>query len=156
MPRPALHRPDPGTKTCKVCGVAKDTAEFSYKPHGVLNCQTVCKACDRVRQARQFQEWKTTGQYREFRRKQTLREYGMTPAEYAALLHEQSGVCAICGRPPEDGKSLCVDHDHGTGRVRGLLCKPCNLVIGNAQDCPKRLQSAIEYLASRTDVTSER
>jgi hypothetical protein len=56
------------------------------------------------------------------------RTHGVTPDEYAARVRTQGGVCPLCGRIPE--KALVVDHDHGTGAVRGLLCDRCNLQLG--------------------------
>lgn len=77
--------------------------------------------------------------------RQTLRRHGLVPEEYAKLLNEQGGVCAICRRT-QHGKRLAIDHDHLSGRVRGLLCQHCNLALGQFQDDPLRLQAAIEYL----------
>ena len=58
-------------------------------------------------------------------------------------------ACQICGK---DGDvELCVDHDHKTGKVRGLLCRYCNLGIGNLQDSPKLLRSAISYLTEHKE-----
>ncbi len=62
-----------------------------------------------------------------------LAEYGMTQAQYDALLKKQKGLCAICRNPP-DREFLCVDHDHKTGKVRGLLCSPCNARLGHLED----------------------
>jgi hypothetical protein len=59
------------------------------------------------------------------------------------LQEKQAGRCACCGNLQ---KNLVVDHDHDTGRVRGLLCNNCNLMIGYALDDPRRLQLGIEYL----------
>jgi len=75
-------------------------------------------------------------------------EHGMTVAEYEALLTRQGGVCSICGRAPAEvgRKRLVVDHDHVTGRVRGLLCDPCNLGLGAFADDTGRLVSAVRYL----------
>ena len=59
--------------------------------------------------------------------------YGITAAEYAALLAAQGGRCAVCHAteaPTHWRNGLCVDHDHATGRVRGLLCNACNLAAG--------------------------
>lgn len=75
--------------------------------------------------------------------------YGITEAEYEAILYAQGGVCAICGRAKGISKALAVDHDHklGSGReaVRGLLCTTCNhVVIGRYG--PEALQRAIDYL----------
>jgi hypothetical protein len=66
--------------------------------------------------------------------------YGITAAEYDALLAAQGGTCAICEQPPSEkntrahwGEKLCVDHCHETGAVRGLLCNDCNLALGYAK-----------------------
>lgn len=62
----------------------------------------------------------------EYRRNSALRSrYGITTEQYDEMLAEQAGVCAICGNPPKK-RRLYVDHDHDTGRVRGLLCAHCN------------------------------
>ena len=76
--------------------------------------------------------------------------YGITPEEYVSMLDTQESRCAVCGIHNDDlPDSLCVDHDHTTGNVRGLLCKPCNLAIGNMRDNPKLLQKAAHYLTAR-------
>lgn len=59
---------------------------------------------------------------------------------------EQKGVCAICGGPGGPHKSLAVDHHHGTGSVRGLLCGNCNNGLGRFRDNPEFLAKAITYL----------
>lgn len=72
-------------------------------------------------------------------------KYGLTPAEYTAMVLQQDGGCAICHRPP--GKSgFNVDHDHQTGKVRGLLCAGCNRGIGLLQDNHHLLARAADYL----------
>jgi hypothetical protein len=72
--------------------------------------------------------------------------YGLTPAEYDALLVAQGGVCAICGEACSSGQRLSVYHSHKTGRVRGLLCRDHNLMLGLAPDDPARLRAAADYL----------
>ena len=57
--------------------------------------------------------------------------YGLSTADYDALLIQQDGVCRICKRSCSTGKRLAVDHDHGTGAVRGLLCRRCNIGLGH-------------------------
>lgn len=73
--------------------------------------------------------------------------YGLEPGQYDAMLAAQDGRCAICRTDAPGGRgSWHVDHEHATGRVRGLLCHRCNLMLGNAQDDPARLRAAVEYL----------
>lgn len=62
------------------------------------------------------------------------------------MLVGQAGRCLICDRVP--GENLCIDHDHATGRIRGLLCKACNLAIGSLRDSPRLAARASQYLAS--------
>jgi hypothetical protein len=65
------------------------------------------------------------------------------------MLAAQGGVCAACGETPSPrrGKSIWnVDHDHSTGRVRGILCTGCNSAIGHLQDDPERCRKAAAYL----------
>lgn len=58
--------------------------------------------------------------------RQYLRRYGITRAQYLEMNDDQAGRCAICGKPPKT-RDLAVDHNHVTGKVRGLLCAPCNV-----------------------------
>jgi len=71
----------------------------------------------------------------------------MLVEEYDAILVKQGGVCAICARIPLPDKLLHVDHDHGTGVVRGLLCQQCNHAIGLLGDNPSTLRAAVQYLS---------
>lgn len=75
------------------------------------------------------------------------RTYGITAAEYQALLETQDGRCAICRRLPRR-RRLAVDHDHNTGTVRGLLCFTCNFhVLRYVEGDPIAAHNASVYLA---------
>ena len=84
------------------------------------------------------------------------RSFGMTQEEYEARLREQGGGCAVCGRPPKQGKSLHVDHDHETGYVRGLLCFSCNAALGHFHDDIDRIDAALTYVAAKRRVAQLR
>lgn len=71
--------------------------------------------------------------------------YRITPEQYDAMFQAQHGVCAICGRPPKRLR-LAVDHCHVTGTVRGLLCHPCNRLVGHLNDDPVKFRRGAEYL----------
>ncbi len=79
-----------------------------------------------------------------------MKDYGMTIEEYNSILFKQKGCCAICesGQPDVQGRknSFHVDHDHKTGKVRGLLCHNCNVTIGLMKDSPLLLHKAATYL----------
>jgi hypothetical protein len=77
-------------------------------------------------------------------------KYGISIEEYERLLKRQNGRCAICKSPPVNGrgKTLQVDHDHATGRIRGLLCHGCNAGIGNFCESLSNIIAAAAYLAA--------
>lgn len=76
-----------------------------------------------------------------------LRKYGLTMADFDALLESQGGVCAICkGDRNGPGSRFHVDHNHQTGVVRGLLCGRCNTAVGLLQDDPNIAEAAAAYL----------
>jgi len=81
---------------------------------------------------------------RRYDRARWLRRYGLSLADYDAMLARQGGVCGICKR--QSGIRLCVDHCHATGRVRGLLCRTCNSGLGFYQDDPRLTRAATAYL----------
>lgn len=134
-------------------------------PDRVMFAKSLCRQCYRQRQ-----EYKT---YRkEYRQKPLAREkhllymeeyrtknrekgffsrlkrlYGLTREEYFNLLNTQNNKCAICFTEKISGKSrLAIDHDHTTGKVRGLLCNQCNRGLGYLRDDITRFRSAIDYL----------
>ena len=65
---------------------------------------------------------------------------------YERMLYLQNGKCAICGREDNGARRFCVDHDHETGRIRGLLCGRCNTGLGFFEDNTEALRAALEYL----------
>lgn len=76
-------------------------------------------------------------------------QFGLDREDYQAMLDNQGGVCAICKMPPIEDYALSIDHDHTTGIIRGLLCRQCNLGIGNLRDDPRLLRAALRYLKVR-------
>lgn len=74
------------------------------------------------------------------------RKYGLTPKQWEDLYSLQQGRCAICIAPLAEGTKICVDHDHATGVVRGLLCTICNQGLGYFKDDPDRLRRAAAYV----------
>lgn len=79
--------------------------------------------------------------------RQYIRKYGMTAADKAAMLKAQGGKCAVCKSDTPGGRwGWVIDHNHNTGRVRGVLCHHCNTTIGNSLENVSRLEGIIKYL----------
>ena len=91
------------------------------------------------------------------RKKNLLQNYGLTVEQYAEMVSTQSYLCGICGVDFRvESRMPHVDHDHVTGKVRGILCHNCNLMLGQAKDNVETLKNAIAYLESFSNTnTSE-
>lgn len=151
----------PGSRTCAGCDETKPLTAFDARGRRCRDCraierrdpvykarQTEYRRAHRERQrlgipaSRRVLVKKDLGELYSYRA-HILRRYGLTPAEFDAMVVSQSGLCDIC---------LCqlrivnVDHDHTTGRVRGLLCRGCNIGIGAFSDEPERMVSAVAYV----------
>jgi hypothetical protein len=121
--------------------------------NGKLYRQSYCKACGNKKRLEYGKSKPGSHCYRRYHMKQ----YGLTVAQYDAILEAQGHVCAICRHPETHVSSftkktrrLCVDHDHNTGRVRGLLCSRCNRAIGMLGDDLPRLRAVVAYLEAAT------
>lgn len=85
-------------------------------------------------------------------RRRQLRKYGLSADDYALLYEKQNGVCAICGKPETVKNNvgiirlLSVDHDHKTGKVRGLLCMSCNILLGYLEKNSEYISEALVYI----------
>ena len=82
-----------------------------------------------------------------------LRQYGMTLEVYDAMMEEQKWHCPICGvelSKEETATSPRIDHNHETGKVRGILCMKCNSGLGMFKDSPLLLMRAADYLEDRS------
>ena len=84
----------------------------------------------------------------ERRRSYFSRVYGLSMEDFTTLMRSQKDRCAACKLPFSEAKDFwpCVDHDHATGQVRGLLCRLCNLTLGDAHDNPEVLRGLLRYL----------
>lgn len=131
------------SKVCAECRLEKPASDF-YVVDGGRYLSGPCKPCTAVRVARFRAEKRAEHGFDAYH---VMRTYGVTVEQYREMLARQGGVCAVCQREPDDAaRSLCVDHDHETGAVRGLLCRPCNAAIGLLEEDPDRLRAALAYL----------
>jgi hypothetical protein len=160
-------------KRCKKCGLEQPLGNFYKAPTSRDGLRGDCKACnlaakkayyelhredtiarvkrwqqanaDRVNavQRRRRADPQVKQQMRAYHLKRT---YGVSIDEYEAMLAEQDDGCGMCGRPPSEAISLHIDHDHRTGRIRGLLCFRCNNSLGDLEDNPDLLLAGVRYL----------
>lgn len=133
-------------KTCTKCGQTKPLNEFygHKNPNGKRpDCKTCNKALAGVRQKKRRRKTPEV-----FANTALRQKFGISLDVYNLMLEDQGGGCQICGTK-NSGKGkryFSVDHDHKTGRIRGLLCHSCNAGLGMFKDNPDFLQSAIKYL----------
>lgn len=111
------------TKRCSRCQEYKNLDEFHRNSATKDGRASHCKSCHH-RDYYDLEEW---------RERRFKRVYGITLEEYASLYDEQGGRCALCGGESNGRGRLAVDHDHETGRVRGLLCFSCNTALGRLE-----------------------
>ena len=124
-------------KRCRDCGEVKSLTEFPRNRNAKDGRHTYCKPCHNAR-GRESRE-RLYGGNRHYHLK---RRYGIGADEFDRLVELQGGVCPICGREnPEH-----VDHDHESGRVRGLLCMRCNNALGLLREDADVLGNAIGYV----------
>lgn len=118
-------RMDHGKKKCPRCEVVKDLDLFSKTSVGT-GVSDYCKACTKEAALKS--------------------RFGISLLDYNRLMEKQKGTCAICGKTPEQNqKMLAVDHDHKSGRIRGLLCSKCNLCIGYIDKNNMKIVSIFQY-----------
>lgn len=133
-------------KSCTACKETKPIGEFA-RPH-----DTFCQSCVAAKRKKNYRR---PGRGRDMAYAKNLeRNYGMTMEQYQEKVRRQEGKCAICGITPDH--RLHVDHDHRTGAVRDLLCRPCNYALGNAQDSLRVVRAMVAYLESHAREDAER
>lgn len=114
-------------RTCTECGTGKPLSEFHR--NGRVGLYPRCRSCRSAKR----KAWRETYRVEQarHRRAAALATFGLTVDEYETMLASQGGVCAICSKECTTGRRLAVDHDHASGRVRALLCYPCNVALGH-------------------------
>lgn len=130
------------------------------RPEKAAASQKAWREANREKVRLAQREWRERTGYNQKRKergenaRQQLRLYGLTLETYAELLAAQGGTCAICQRSNpgmKNAKRLYVDHCHNSERVRGLLCRACNTMLGCVQDDPGLLRAGASYLERAND-----
>ena len=131
---------------CSRCKREKDDNEFYKEKHGKGGLTSYCKECS----INYHLAWQVIHRVEknEYNRN---RNHNMVTDDYNKLLKLQNNLCAICGKPENrtyNGKitALMVDHDHKTGKIRGLLCHHCNIILGHMRDELYLCDKVKEYL----------
>jgi hypothetical protein len=129
-------------RTCMTCGEVKHATEFYVRNKKTMTRHSSCKECDKARnKERHHSNPERT------RNNDLLRNYGISLGDHAEMFEKQQGLCAICGKEGDGRwKKLCVDHCHSSGKVRKLLCRNCNMVLGQVGDNAKLLEKMVIYL----------
>lgn len=126
------------TRKCSHCGCVKSINEFASDRRELLGKAYRCKVCDNnIR-----------------RNNHIKKKFNISADAYEDLLNKQNGVCAICNLHDASGQRLAVDHEHETGRIRGLLCFSCNVGLGKFREDIAILSKAINYI-SRSITSNE-
>ena len=126
---------------CPTCGET-DISKFYVDDKGRRTTK-VCREChkEQCKERWHNRTWLDRWASRNYK-------YGVTKDFLIGLYEAQQGKCAICGNEPSSKRALHVDHNHETGKVRGLLCHGCNVALGSFKEDVNTLNKAIEYLRS--------
>ncbi len=154
-----------GQRQCAGCKDVQPANDFYRSNTRKDGRSPYCKKCDRLRKKESREKnpppLEVRREYhRRYRarnpdraraqdRAQTIRSKGISVEAYEALFETQKGACAICEKS-QTGRRLAIDHDHATGRVRGLLCNTCNTALGKFRDSPALLKKASKYILSHS------
>lgn len=120
-------------RLCKDCPENGWHTTVRPAPHPGPRCATHHRAFHKAQKANNHE-------------RMVAKTYGLAPGEYEQIYNLQGGTCAICQRATGKTKRLAVDHDHDTGLVRGLLCGPCNKMVGYFRNAPEAFERAAAYL----------
>lgn len=138
-------------KTCKTCNQTKSIDAF-YKDKGLKDGHANnCKVCRDIKtdQWRKSNNRKYNADMRAYNKKRyhrlRLQRYKLLPEQYAKMLEEQNHACKLCHKKAPGKRPLAIDHNHSTGKVRGLLCYACNRAIA-ILDSSNALTAAIAYI----------
>jgi hypothetical protein len=128
--------------------VKEERKELCKKGHSLVfvpkQNRLRCYQCDKERSKKYYNK-NRDGIKVKARDRQLRYLYGITKIQYEKLLFDQNYCCKICDKHSSEGY-LFVDHSHSTGEVRGLLCRSCNFILGQANDSKEILRRAMEYL----------
>ena len=135
--------------TIKQCITCSASFEDKSRPQSGKFCSAECQY--ETKKQRHLERRKVDAEYAaehrtRGRRKRLMRNYGLTLEKFDELLTSQNGVCKICLKTCSTNPHLSVEHNHKTGKVRGLVCHKCNQIIRLFDEQPEVMQRIMEYL----------
>lgn len=152
MPKRIEHKIDENGLELKWCGRCKQFksldsfAKHSGKWDGLQERCSECRHLQWQEQGKKTRKSKPIEEKRAIHRRAVIRSYGMDVADFETMLKNQDYKCEICGSSNWGKPNPCIDHDHSTGLVRGLLCNRCNRTLGFVEDSVELLESMKKYL----------
>jgi len=153
MPRGIYPRTEKHNNAIKSALINR-TLSITHKLAISKSCSNLIRSiehCENIRRSKKKLPGTTT------RDSQFIKNYGITELKYNEMLKEQDNVCKICKKPEVSRikgilKRLAVDHDHKTGKVRGLLCNNCNRALGLLKDDITVIIDSLEYLKKSENI----
>jgi hypothetical protein len=130
-------------KSCPICGKLKERSEFYKWKSRQDGLTAYCIPCFAERNAKWNKENPEKAKSASIATSRKIR-FGISREDYQQMLVDQNNSCAICKK--EIGWEAAVDHCHTTGKIRGLLCRKCNLGLGGFKDNIETIRKAIEYV----------
>ena len=136
---------------CRICNV--ELTDENWYPSCKRHYKYICKICHNkqtnqyLKKSREIHPEKARQRDKKYH---IFKKYGITIQEVLNMLQAQGNKCAICGKPLTINDA-CIDHDHKTGKVRGILCRECNWGLGNFRDNPTFCRNAAKYLEEYLD-----
>ncbi len=142
-------------RRCRGCDKLKPLDYFPKNKSCTNGRERTCRICGPGKRNKRWRKNKGHRHTSKIRRSTLIKAYGISPEAYDGMAKEQNDVCKICGNPEtrkgcytKRPRKLAVDHDHSTGRIRGLLCSNCNSALGFAGDNTWILGRMISYIVS--------
>lgn len=137
-PKPVIN----GQIECCSCREWKILSEFAISKYTLSGRTSICKNCYNLKKKEYYNKDDSKLRVRKWR----LKNYNLSEIEFNNLLIHQDYKCAICDSKFSDFSKINIDHSHSSGKVRGLLCRQCNLGLGHFTDSKDMLKQAITYL----------
>ena len=128
---------------CTKCNIPKKNSEYPKKTgdRRLRKYSSICKLCNKDRWKKYIRSPKESKEYK------LKYFFNLSYNDWELLKIKQNNSCAICNKSQDTlTKTMAVDHDHNTGKIRGLLCDSCNLGLGKFQDNIEILENALKYM----------